>query len=45
MGLKIEDKFYVHNLLFVDDQDAIIRGVGDASYTGRELKKKREMET
>jgi hypothetical protein len=32
----------VHNLLFADDQVIITRGVGDATYTGRELEEEYE---
>jgi hypothetical protein len=39
MGLKIENNCYVHNLLFADDQVVITRGVEDANYIGRKLKK------
>jgi hypothetical protein len=38
-GLKIEDSCYVHNLLFVDDQVVVTRGVEDAKYIGRNWKK------
>jgi hypothetical protein len=35
MGLKGEDNFYVHNLLFANDQVVIAKGVNDANYKGR----------
>jgi hypothetical protein len=36
MGLKTENKCYVHNLLFADNEVIIIR-VQDANYMGRKL--------
>jgi hypothetical protein len=37
MGLRIEDNWGVHNLLFADDEFVITRGVEDATYIGRKL--------
>jgi hypothetical protein len=38
MGWKIEDKCYVHNLLFVDEQAVITRREEDANYCGENLR-------
>jgi hypothetical protein len=42
MGLKIKDNFYMHNLLFADDQVVIIRGVEDANNVQRRLEEEDE---
>jgi hypothetical protein len=39
MGLQIEDNCYDHSLLCVEDGVAITRGVEDADYMERKLKK------
>jgi hypothetical protein len=42
MGLKIEDNYYLHNLLYADDQILITRGAENPNYIGRKLEEEYE---